>query len=432
MRGTLDGQDEAALLRKLVAMCGHLSALASQTVELGPVVRVLAESTGAGVAVVDRSLEPLASAGADDLVSRLAEAGAGARLRTVLAAAARSRRPLSVPGPGSNSEHSRRTPSPTARSPSGQTLVAPVWVGEGVAGYLLTLGGDLGLTEDMRLLAVEHAAMVCGVVLGRALVVTAAAGRARQQLVEGLLSSRDRDDPEVERWGRHLGLDPTREYYVISMATAEAAAGTAPSPVELLLARQAPDAIVASRSGEVIAIVPVKGGGPAAVEQGRALARACVMGSGQPTLIKAAGVGDPCGSAGEIARSYAEASRALAASIRSGRIGAVTAFTDLGIQRLLLRVPEVSDLRSFAIEVLGALTAEQQSSGVDYVGTLAAYFQQSGSPRRAAQQLHVHPNTVSYRIRRAEELTGLSLHSHRDRLMAEVAVEILNGLDGRR
>ena len=424
MRGGLDGQDEAALLRKLVAMCGHLSALASQTVELGPVVRVLADSTGAGVAVVDRGLEPLASAGADELVSQLAEAGGGARLRTVLAAAARSRRPMSVPGPGSNA-----LGAPATRSPGGQTLVAPIWVGEGVAGYLLTLGGDLGLTEDMRLLAVEHAAMVCGIVLGRALVVTAAAGRARQQLVEGLLSSRDRDDPEVERWGRHLGLDPTREYYVISVATSEATAGTAQSPVELLLVRQVPDAIVASRSGEVIAIVPVKGGGTAAVEQGRALVRACVIGNGQQTLVKAAGIGDPCGSAGEIARSYAEASRALAASIRSGRIGAVTAFTDLGIQRLLLRVPEVGDLRSFAIEVLGALAAEQQSTGVDYLATLAAYFQQNGSPRRAAQQLHVHPNTVSYRIRRAEELTGLSLHIHRDRLMAEVAVEILSGLD---
>ena len=43
----------------------------------------------------------------------------------------------------------------------------------------------------MRLLAIEHAAMVCGIVLGRDLVVTAAAGGPAQQLVEGLLLSRD-------------------------------------------------------------------------------------------------------------------------------------------------------------------------------------------------------------------------------------------------
>jgi DNA-binding PucR family transcriptional regulator len=38
---------------------------------------------------------------------------------------------------------------------------------------------------------------------------------------------------------------------------------------------------------------------------------------------------------------------------------------------------------------------------------------------------------VSYRIRRIEEITGLSFGLHRDRLMAEVAVEILAALRSR-
>jgi DNA-binding PucR family transcriptional regulator len=44
----------------------------------------------------------------------------------------------------------------------------------------------------------------------------------------------------------------------------------------------------------------------------------------------------------------------------------------------------------------------------------------------------VHPNTVTYRIRRVEEITGLALDVHRDRLMAEVAVEIIASMGGRR
>ena len=55
-------QDEARRLRKLVAMCSHLSALASQTTDLVPIVEFLADSIGAGVAVVDRGLEVLACA----------------------------------------------------------------------------------------------------------------------------------------------------------------------------------------------------------------------------------------------------------------------------------------------------------------------------------------------------------------------------------
>jgi hypothetical protein len=54
--------DEATLLGKLVAMCSHLSALASQTTDLVPIVEFLAASIGSGVAVVDRGLEVLACA----------------------------------------------------------------------------------------------------------------------------------------------------------------------------------------------------------------------------------------------------------------------------------------------------------------------------------------------------------------------------------
>jgi sugar diacid utilization regulator len=261
-------------------------------------------------------------------------------------------------------------------------------------------------------------------------VVTAAAGRARQELIEGLLLSRDRADPEVERWARHLGLDPTREHYVMAFEVPRNRASAGSLPIELLLTRNVPGAILASRDDEVVAIVPLSGTA-APVEQGRALARACLAGNGQHPKVTGIGIGNPCSGAADIARSYAEARRALAAGRRMGQTGTISAFADLGIHRLLLRVPEVSDLRSFAEEVLGALAEETRSTGIDYLTTLSVYFRENGSPRRAAQQLHVHPNTVSYRVRRVEELTGLSLDRHRDRLMAEVAVEILDGLEGR-
>jgi DNA-binding PucR family transcriptional regulator len=207
--------------------------------------------------------------------------------------------------------------------------------------------------------------------------------------------------------------------------------GTGSLPIELLLTRNVPGAILASRDDEVVAIVPLSGNATAPVEQGRALARACLAGNGQHPKVTGIGIGNPCSGAADIARSYAEARRALAAGRRMGQTGTISAFADLGIHRLLLRVPEVSDLRSFAEEVLGALAEETRSTGIDYLTTLSVYFRENGSPRRAAQQLHVHPNTVSYRVRRVEELTGLSLDRHRDRLMAEVAVEILDGLEGR-
>jgi sugar diacid utilization regulator len=420
------GHDEAVFLRKILAMCGRLSALASQNVELSDIADFLFRSVGSAVAVLDRGLEVLACAGLDDLddvLGRLRYHAGVAGLNTVLAAAARNRRALTVPA--------------LTRS-AASVVVAPVSLGEEVVGYLVTLSGrDDQLSEDIRLLVTEHAAMVCGIVLGRDMVVAAAAGRARQELIEGLLLARDRDDGEVDRWARHLGFDPSRPYYVLAVTLADsrddAAFESAFTAIETLLSRLAPDAIVASRADEVVAVVPITGDPGAGSDQGYALANACRDGVAERDLGPVRiGIGNRCETAADVARSYAEARRALAASGRMGEFDRVVAFADLGIHRLLLRVPNVRDLRGFAEEVMGKLLEGDEATSKEYLTTLAVYFHENGSPRRAAQRLHVHPNTVSYRIRRVEEITGLSLDVHRDRLMAEVAVEILGGLGRRR
>jgi DNA-binding PucR family transcriptional regulator len=123
--------------------------------------------------------------------------------------------------------------------------------------------------------------------------------------------------------------------------------------------------------------------------------------------------------------------------------GGVVAFEDLGIQRLLLQVPDLGELQAFAADVLGGLLETDPASSPgpdaragaagarrDLLGTLVAWFDANGSPQRTARKLHVHPNTVAYRIRRIEEVTGLRLDHARDRLMAQVALEITRSLGG--
>ena len=110
---------------------------------------------------------------------------------------------------------------------------------------------------------------------------------------------------------------------------------------------------------------------------------------------------------------------------------AVTAFEDLGIHRLLLQVPDLSELRSFADDVLGKLSRTERDRRSEYLTTLACYLRENSSPQRAARFLHVHPNTVAYRVKRIEEITGLSLDNYRDRLTTQVALEILDALGER-
>jgi hypothetical protein len=408
-------RDEAHALRRVVALCGHLSALASQATDVEAIAGLLHDSIGSKVVVLDRGLEILASSGADDpadIVAVLRQRSGASGLNTILAAAARSRRALSVP----------------AMSPAeGWVVVAPISVGEGVAGYLITVSEQVhDLNENLRLMVIEHATMICGVVLGRDLVVAAAASRARRQLLEGLLLARNRDDNEIERWARHLGFDPARSYAVITLTVPEHERRSGLAAVEAALGQLATDAIVVSRADEVVAIAPVDGDTDV-----RTLADRCAERIARRRLGPVAvGIGNPCQTPAEIARSYAEARHALAASERMGGFGGVTAFGDLGIQRLFLRVPDIAYLRGFADEVVGKLL-DGQSGGAEFLATLAVYFEENSSPQRAARRLNVHPNTVTYRIRRVEEITGLSLAVHRDRLMLAVAVEILAALRSR-
>ena len=413
--------DETGLLRKIIAICGHLSALASQDVGLAAITSFLAERNGEGVALLDRGLEVLACAGVADpgeVVGRLRERSGAAGLHTVLAAAARNRRALIVP---------------VLAEDVASVIIAPVFVGNDVSGYLLTASKrDQPLAEDMRLMVTEHAAMVCGVVLGRDMVVAAAAGRARQELFEALLQPHDRDNGEVDRWAKHLGFDSRRPHHVLAVALGDVRGAGGPASVESVFSRFAADAIVAGRPDELVAIVPVAEAGATGLAQVRTLAERCADVMVERGLATAAvGIGDACRAAPDIARSYSEARLALSAAQRMRAPGSIVAFADLGIHQLLLRVPDVADLKAFAESVIGRLIEEERASGMEYLETLWAFFQENSSPRRTAQRLHVHPNTVNYRVRRIEEITGLALNVHRDRLMAEVAVEIYQSLGGR-
>ncbi|MFF0074124.1 PucR family transcriptional regulator ligand-binding domain-containing protein [Streptomyces sp. NPDC005494] len=82
---------------------------------------------------------------------------------------------------------------------------------------------------------------------------------------------------------------------------------------------------------------------------------------------------------------------------------------------LLAAVPDEVRLmyRERLIGVLERYDAEHHS---DLVGTLSAFLDASGSWQRCAQQLHVHVNTLRYRLQRVEQLTGHSLATLHDRV----------------
>jgi len=127
---------------------------------------------------------------------------------------------------------------------------------------------------------------------------------------------------------------------------------------------------------------------------------------------------------------YGQAEQAVDLGIRLGRSGQLIDYHDLGIYRLLLQIGDMAQLWRFADEVLGPLVSYDAVHGGDLVNTLAVYLRNQSSPKQTARTLRVHPNTVAYRAQRIEAITGLDLTDPDDRLLAQVAVTIVESQMG--
>jgi DNA-binding PucR family transcriptional regulator len=112
------------------------------------------------------------------------------------------------------------------------------------------------------------------------------------------------------------------------------------------------------------------------------------------------------------------------ASRRPGPVHVVTGAEVTSHVALLAAVPD-EVRRAFAVRVLEPVLDYDARTGAGLRETLEAFLECSGSWSRAAQRLHLHVNTVRYRIGRVEELTGRNLAELADRVDVYLALRSL-------
>jgi hypothetical protein len=107
---------------------------------------------------------------------------------------------------------------------------------------------------------------------------------------------------------------------------------------------------------------------------------------------------------GEAAAAFRLCVAALDVATRAGRHG-VCRLVDLAGETALAAQPELAGLLSGSL--LGALRPDDDFHR-ELVSTALAYLDHGRRLDHAAAALHVHPNTVRYRLRRLREITGLT------------------------
>ncbi len=121
-------------------------------------------------------------------------------------------------------------------------------------------------------------------------------------------------------------------------------------------------------------------------------------------------IGEPARGITGFRESHLEAIEAQRIARLAGRpVGSVTRYDSVALRAIATK--DVDQTRVFVRRELGRLGAMDDTTR-RLAATLRAYLDENCSRGRTAKRLHLHENTVAYRIRQAEELLGRSLDRH--------------------
>lgn len=125
-------------------------------------------------------------------------------------------------------------------------------------------------------------------------------------------------------------------------------------------------------------------------------------------------------------RSYRETREVVLCVDRFARSGdRIIAVDDLGPARLLVANGDVTAVRRYVDDVLGALLGDVPGSS-DLLRTLQCFFDTGRSVRESASRLGIHENTVRLRMAKIHDLTGLDVASDSNaQLSAQTALLVL-------
>jgi PucR family transcriptional regulator, purine catabolism regulatory protein len=134
------------------------------------------------------------------------------------------------------------------------------------------------------------------------------------------------------------------------------------------------------------------------------------------------GAGSVVDSVLEVQRSFLEAEQVAEVAARSGGGLPFYRLPDLRLRGLLHLLRDDPRVQAFAERELGPLLRHDAASGGQLVATLTAYLEAGGNKAEAAKRAHLARPTLYERLRRIEEVLGVSLDAAQSRTSLHVAV----------
>ncbi|MGH9042254.1 MAG: GAF domain-containing protein [Acidimicrobiia bacterium] len=312
-------------------------------------------------------------------------------------------------------------------------LVAPVVLDDELAGRVWAFNPERGFGAFERR-ALERGALVVALAVSKLRTAQEVEWRLSRDFLDDLLDADAKGDPDSTlARAVQLGLELTSPHTLVVVrpdpGDDDPVVRVTSGPVRLQrsLLTQAQrvvngsgiegSALVAARGDDIIVLWPHGDGRPEAAEVAEMLRRQIQAYVGSVSV----GLGPPCHGITEYAEAYRLAAGALDLVQRAGDRDRVVALGDLGVYRLLLQVKRPEELIEFMHSVLGPLHEYDGRRDTMLVETLRVFLRSGFSATATADALIVHPNTISYRLRRIEELLGIDCHDPQALLQVQFA-----------
>lgn len=363
----------------------------------------------------------------------LAEALAG------LLAERREERAQTAPSDPSPIPHSRRILINLADGEA-HAIVAPVTVAGEVYGAVFLVERTWPADEhDLAQHGViaEQGATLAGSEMLRQRSIHEAEERARDDFVDTLLHGRFTDQHELAARARHHRFNPEGTFAVFVVTSPKLRTGRTPSSIRASDAIRALDSgtqdsdllTLTTQIGSMIVVVrelrptsqqeATLGGHAARSNFAEQIRR--VTGERFSAEVMVTHGRGGVGAAG-VAQSYREARSAAALASRLST-SQVCGYDDLRVYAAVHEVALTESGRSFAAEVLDPLRrADGQTGNLEEI--VLAYINESGNLNAASRRLHLHRNTMLYKLNRASRALQMDVRVAETQLMVWLAHHI--------
>ncbi|MBX3000238.1 MAG: helix-turn-helix domain-containing protein [Caldilineaceae bacterium] len=311
------------------------------------------------------------------------------------------------------------------RLPYTQSVVAPIVAGERVQGYCLLLraqsSADANNISTVEAMGALQGAGVAALEWSRQHAVGAIQEQMRATFLDDLLASEIADEQAWIQRGKSLGYDLSAPH-AAWLIEAENIPDW-PNPLFQFIHAQRAAIPTSRRSEGILLFWPLEN--PKSARQFKAVANDLIeaLVNHTPKANVVIGIGRPATRPGEWLRTLQQAQESWHMG-KSWHTSPVTYFGDLGLYQLLTALGGNPEAARFFRKTVRPLLDHDENRNAELVETLEAFFACHGNLSQTAARLHIHRNTLTYRLERISAITRLDLDDPDARFSLQLALKL--------